>query len=188
MDAATKLRNAVVRARGVLKDFHVVPDANRWPLKLRTVAHGNYAPPAHIVALLVFAVLELDDLGSLDKIRWQALFEFRGAIFLIRDYKFGSWSLESEASDDATHALIDEIKGLLRRASKPADELLQDILHREILRSNYHLNNVYYKLQSMHEFFRRRVRTTVRLQSRPLDLSRPGTTHQTLQLNADYRR
>lgn len=187
-DQRTKLRGYIARARRILRDFHPISSLSSPRLNFRTVSHGNYDPPTHIVALLIFAVLDLEDLGGADKIRWQAVFEFRNVAFLIRDYKFGSWSLESETHDDSTGVLVEHIKRQLRLAAMPADEVLKDILQQEILRGNYHLNNVYFKLESMFAFFRDRVKASMRMLSHQPVLSPPGTPKRAQQLNQRFKK
>lgn len=58
-----------------------------------SISTGNYDPPAYIVRIILIDLLGLPDYGRMDKVWWHTLFNYKDKTFLIRDYKFGSWSI-----------------------------------------------------------------------------------------------
>jgi len=119
----------------------------------QNVSTGNYIPPAYIVAFIFLSVLEYKNHGERDKVWWHTYFQYKDLRFLVRDYKFGSWSLESRGDIVAAQSLVPEIIGKIHRASRYADRLLKKEFKRQIYRGQFYINNGYLKLRNAYEFY-----------------------------------
>jgi hypothetical protein len=119
----------------------------------KNVSTGNFDPPAYIVAFIFFYVLKFRNFGSLEKVWWHTYFQYKNTVFLIRDFKFGTWSLETKTDSEAAIALVPEIIGKIRAAARHSDRILKSKFKAEMNRGQFYLNNGYGKLRSAYEFF-----------------------------------
>lgn len=60
----------------------------------RGILGNNFDPPAYIVKIIMIVFLKLKYIRSRGKVSWYTYFKFRNYYFRIRDYKFGTWTLE----------------------------------------------------------------------------------------------
>jgi hypothetical protein len=69
------------------------PTRDEW-FSFQPVSVQNFEPPAYLVAFLFLEIMEFKDHGEMDKVWWHTFFKYKDHVFMLRDYKFGSWSLE----------------------------------------------------------------------------------------------
>jgi len=119
----------------------------------KNISTGNYDPPAYVVAFIFLYVLKFRNFGSFEKIWWHTYFQYKNTVFLIRDYKFGTWSLEAKTDSEAAIELVPEIIGKIRSAARHGDKILRSAFKAEIDKGQFYLNNGYGKLRSAYEFF-----------------------------------
>ncbi len=113
------------------------------------ISTGNFDPPAYIVAYIFFEILGFKNFGGYEKVWWHTYFRYKGHVFLIRDYKFGSWSIETNDNTGKAKKILSEVIGKIRGAAGQADKIIQRKLKEEISKENFFINNVYFKLQSL---------------------------------------
>src|SRR5215467_1071040 len=88
------------------------------------ISTQNYDPPAYMVAFVFFNGMGFHNYGEMiEKVWWHTYFSYKGHDFIIRDYKFGTWSLEARKGDADATALVPELAGKIRVASRHADNL-----------------------------------------------------------------
>lgn len=128
----------------------------------QNVSTGNIDPPAYIAAFVFLAVLKFENYGSAEKVWWHTYFKYKNFPFLIRDYKFGSWSIESKGDVEAAKRLAPEIRGKIQQASRYADKLLEREFKKNIEKGEFYINNAYHKLRNAYEFYRSETETTLK--------------------------
>jgi len=63
-------------------------------MEYTNVSTGNCEPPAYMVAFVLFSALNYQNYGGMiEKVWWHTYFTYKGSLFIIRDFKFGTWSL-----------------------------------------------------------------------------------------------
>lgn len=118
------------------------------------VSTGNYDPPSYMVAFLFLTIMDFHNYGEMiEKVWWHTYFKYKGHVYIIRDYKFGTWSLEARKEDTDAAALVPEIAGKIRAASRHADNLLQDEFKAQVSKGEFYFNNGYSKLRDAYEFY-----------------------------------
>lgn len=127
----------------------------------KNVSTGNYDPPAYIVAFVFFFVLGYKNFGGFEKVWWHTYFRYKNILFLIRDYKFGTWSLEAKTDIEAAKDLVPELKGKIRSAARHADKILKTEFKAEIEKGQFYINNGYGKLSSTYEFYLEETKAAV---------------------------
>jgi hypothetical protein len=121
--------------------------------RFKTVSWGNYKPPAYIVELIFLNILGYSNYGELEKIKWHTYFQYKNIRFMIRDYKFGTWSIEAEEKNETNEKLSIEIRNKVIKASHYLDKILYKILKQDVQKGKFYLNNVYGKLSNICSFF-----------------------------------
>lgn len=155
-----KSKSKIIEAMKGIEPFE--PPKNDSIFSYKTISSGNYDPPAYIVGYILFSILEFKDFGGfIEKVWWHTYFRYKGIIFLVSDYKFGSWSLAVRENPIVVSNLVPEIIGKIKSAANHADKILIYILKKEIEKGNFFLNNVYYKLQSAYEFFHKEAKAAL---------------------------
>jgi hypothetical protein len=127
----------------------------------KNVSTGNYDPPAYIVAFVFFFVLGYKNFGAFEKVWWHTYFRYKNIPFLIRDYKFGTWSLEAKTDIEVAKKLVPELKGKIRSAARHADNILKAEFKAEIEKGQFYINNGYGKLRSTYEFYLEETKAAV---------------------------
>ena len=130
------------------------PDGQNSVYTFSNISTGNTHPPAYIVAFVFLAMLKFENYGSAEKVWWHTYFKYKNVPFLIRDYKFGSWSLESKDDIESAKKLVPEVEGKIRRASRYADKLLEAEFKKVIQKGEFYIHNAYRKLRDAYEFYR----------------------------------
>lgn len=128
------------------------PGPGEDEMSFENVSVGNSTPPAYIVAFLFLNVLGYEDFGPSDKVWWHTFFSYRGHVFLVRDYKFGTWSLESRHRN-VSDEIVKQVVAKIQSASKHADDLLERELRKEIAQENFWIENGYLWLRETYEFY-----------------------------------
>ena len=126
------------------------------------VSAGNYDPPAYIVAFIFLHVLKYKNYGRFEKIWWHTYFTFKDLPFMVRDYKFGSWSLESRSDLSAAKKLVPELQRRIKAASHYADRLLQREFQKEIDKGAFYIKNVHGVLSRTYGFYLKELRSSLR--------------------------
>ncbi len=121
--------------------------------RFHTVSWGNYMPPAYIVELIFLGILGLPNYGEFEKIKWHTYIRYKDVCFMIRDYKFGSWSIEVEENNETTEKIATEIKEKIVKASRYLDKILYKVLKKDVEEGKFFLNNIYGKLSDICSFF-----------------------------------
>lgn len=145
----------------------------------QNISVGNYDPPAYIVQIILLGVLGLPDYGPEEKVRWRTVFNYKGKTFLIRDYKFGTWSVNSNTTDETTKEIVSEIKGKIRKASNNMDKVLQQCLKSSSEKGDFFIKNVDQTLDSIFWFFHSKAADAI-TDVRKIDDSVPGMSRQDL--------
>src|ERR1043165_3618717 len=128
------------------------PGPGEDEMSFENVSVGNTTPPAYIVAFLFLNILGYEDFGPSDKVWWHTFFSYRNRVFLVRDYKFGTWSLESRHRN-VPEEIVKEIIAKIQSASRHADDLLERELRKEIDQENFWIENGYEWLRQTYEFY-----------------------------------
>lgn len=162
----------------IFKDLKVQNPREIDPLYgFRNILLKNFDPPVYIVRLIFIDILKLKDYGKMDRVWWHTYFRFQGYDFKIRDYKFGSWTLEvnceekyiirKEIKPGIFFETIDEdsdlykVSLLILSKLKKAAKILIPYFKNEYLDDskieNYYIYNTYEKLESIYLFFKNRL-------------------------------
>lgn len=134
-------------------------DPNQLP-KFTNLKTGLMDPPAYVVRILLLGVMGFPDLGAEEKVWWQTPFRFKGQDFLVRDYKFGSWTIEAGSLADAA-PLLEELHSRIRGASGKLDTALVGELRDEVKAERYWLVNSFHRLNALYETYRDRTIASV---------------------------
>src|SRR6266581_8879885 len=89
-------------------------------------------PPAYILKLLFFPILQFTDFGREDKVTWSTFFSYKGLCFKIRDFKFETWAIEGDISQPTAKELALQIRSKIEKACKKLDLILNPFLKGEI--------------------------------------------------------
>lgn len=152
----------------------------------RNILIRNFDPPTYIVRLILLEILKLKDYGKMDKVWWHTYFEFQGFEFMIRDYKFGSWTLEAnchekyinrefikvpnEKKDIPIERIIEDsdlyktslmVQSKLKKAAKLLIPDFKEIYLDDDKIENYYIHNTYKKLDSIFLFFKTKLGETI---------------------------
>src|SRR5438552_10101434 len=129
--------------------------------KFANVETGLSDPPAYMLRLLLLGLMKFPDVGSAEKVWWQTPVRFKGQDFLIRDYKFGTWTIEAAKPSEAA-AHVAELRGRLRTACSKLDAALADELRAEVKGERYALVNSFYRLKALYDDYRGRTEESVK--------------------------
>jgi len=146
----------------ILKDFKPFQPRFDDKSKFVNVITGIYNPPAYIVQILLLGILELENYGRMDKVLWHTYFLYKGYPFMIRDYKFDTWTIEGIKRDEEIIQLAKEIQNKIIKASKVLDKILYNELKSEIENGNFYLHNLYHKLYSIYCFYEEKFLETIK--------------------------
>ena len=159
-------------------DFKEMENYN-YKNAFRNILYQNYDPPAYIVKIIMIVILKLKFVRSSGKVSWYSYFKFRQNYFKIRDYKFGTWTLEGlvdekdmgkEILNSGTPEIITEGVNkdseiykttlLIQKKIQKASKLFNKFFMRYILNTldndtvgNYYLNSSFNRLLNIYKFF-----------------------------------
>jgi len=150
MDEITKIRQ-------ILKDLTPFEPRSNDYCKYVSILTGIYNPPSYMVEILLLAILGFEDYGRMEKVLWHTYFHYKNCAFMIRDYKFGSWTIEGTGKDERVLRLAEAIRDKVIKASKVLDRALHSILKARLEKEKFYLKNVYHKLSSIYEFYEKKV-------------------------------
>jgi len=120
---------------------------------------GLTDPPGYLVRVVLIDGFGLRDYGRADKVNWQTYLGYKGHSFKVRDFKFGTWSVESRSDPDAARAIGEELVRTIQDAAAQVDRELAPLLRREIDAERYFLDNAFARLQRLYRFYASRTRT-----------------------------
>lgn len=149
------------KIRLILKDFKPFDPKSNDCSKFANILTGNYNPPSYIVQILLLGILGFKNYGRMDKVLWHTYFQYKNYSFMIRDYKFGSWTIEGAGNDKGMVQLAKEIQNKIIKSSKVLDKILYNELKSEVEKERFYLNNVYPKLSSIYKFYEQKVLDTI---------------------------
>lgn len=144
----------------IMRDFKKFTGEPRATIHLST---KNFEPPSYVVQILLLNVLRMKDYGSMEKVWWHAYFEYKNQLFMIRDYKFGTWTIEGENDQVETLDKANEIRKKIQESSKHLDKILHEMMKNQVVRGNYYLNNSFHTLLGFYKFYKRQLQYTIRL-------------------------
>lgn len=144
--------------RSVIRNFEPFEPKDEC---FENIVTGIIDPPAYIVRVLLSVTDFKVYRSNSEKVDWESYLRYKNQIFMIRDYKFGSWSIESTNKTSSTMQLAKEIKTKISRAVKLLDPLFGKALKCEIRRGNFYLNNPYIKLFYIFNFFKERLSESI---------------------------
>jgi len=140
----------------------------------RNILIKEFDPPAYIVKIIMISFLKLKYFRSSGKVSWYSYFKFSDFYFKIRDYKFGTWTLEGLVGEGQMDTEFDKNSDIyraaliLRKRIKKASILFDKIFKRNLLENinngkikTYYLNSAYNKLLSIYRFFRHNVEESI---------------------------
>lgn len=134
------------------------PDPKAEHIHYGNVSTGNSDPPAYLVAFLFLHVMGFKNYGRMEKVWWHTYFEFKGTPYLIRDYKFGTWSLEAPKDEAPDKKVVASLLRRISSAARQADKLLAEALGKQIQKGEYWINNGYRTLREAYEFYKDEIR------------------------------
>jgi hypothetical protein len=146
----------------IFKDFTSFEPKSNDYYKYVNIITVNYNPPSYVVQILLLGVLGFRNCGRMDKVLWHTYFQYKKYPFMIRDYKFGSWTIKGIQNNKKMLQLAKEILNKIIKASKVLDKVLYKELKDEIEKGNFYLNNVYHKLSSIYTFYEKKVLETIK--------------------------
>jgi len=149
------------KIRLILKDFKPFEPASNAPYEFVNISTGNFNPPSYIVQILLLEILGLKNYGRMDKVLWHTYFWYKNYPFMIRDYKFGSWTIKGLRNDEKISQLAEEIQSKIIKSSKILDKVLYNELKSEVEKERFYLNNMYSKLLSIYDFYEEKVLDTI---------------------------
>ena len=151
----------IEQIKNLFKDFKQL-DFKECPYpELVNVSTGNYYPPSYIVRIIFLGILGFKNFGRLDKVLWHTFFRYKDFTFMIRDYKFYSWTIESIREDSKTIQLVEDIKRKIFKASEILDKIIYNELKIEITKERFYLKNMYNQLLSIYQFYEDKVLATI---------------------------
>jgi hypothetical protein len=130
-----------------------IPGKENFTLGFRSVSVRNIDPPAYVMAFLFLSILKLRNFGEMEKVWWHTYFTYKGIVFLIRDYKFGTWSLEIRSDFEITDSLLRQVLGKVTAAGRQAGKILEGELAIQIQSGEFWIKNNYHSLLASYEFF-----------------------------------
>lgn len=163
MSTKPKARSDADKATAAIKELmqgFTPLDPDALP-KFANVETGLSNPPAYMLRLLLLGLMKFPDLGGAEKVWWQTPVRFKGQDFLIRDYKFGTWTIEAAKPSEAA-AHVAELQGRLRTACGKLDAALADELRAEVKGERYALINSFYRLNALYDDYRTRTEEAVK--------------------------
>jgi hypothetical protein len=144
-------RKKLIKAMQGIEIYEPKPDDSAFSYE--NVSTNNYSPPAYIVAFIFFYIFNFKSYGRMDKVLWHTFLKYKNQVFMIRDFKFGSWSLAAKENIPEAKELVPEILGKIKCASRYADRMLKRELKRKIINGDFFIKNQYYKLQGSYDFY-----------------------------------
>jgi hypothetical protein len=129
--------------------------------EFQNITTGNFLPPAYIVKIIFIGVLKLGNYGKMEKVDWHTYFRYKDHVFLIRDFKFGSWTIACNKKNEDAKEIVKELKGKIPKAARVVDKLLYKELKPEVEKENFYLTNVYHKLSSLYSFYAEKIKETI---------------------------
>ena len=93
-------------------------DAIQTKINTTNIVTGLVQPNAFYISAVLFGFMECENFGKMDKVEWHTYIKYKDKIFMIRDYKFGSWSIECEEISEETNQIASELKIKLSNAAK----------------------------------------------------------------------
>jgi hypothetical protein len=129
------------------------PRKEDFALRFRNISIRNTDPPAYVMAFLFLRILKFPNFGEMDKVWWHTYFTYKNIVFLIRDYKFGTWSLEARSDFDISGPLLRQVVGKVTTAGRQAGKMLEDELAIHIQKGEFWIKNNYHSLSASYEFF-----------------------------------
>ncbi len=149
-----------------MKDFKYIDstvDIKSEDSEWGNIKTGLYEPPEYIVKLLLLGVIKLVNLGPYtNKVYWRTQFSYRGHYFLIRDYKFGSWTIEGEHKNPEAIKLASEIESKIGKASLMLDKILKPAINDQIKKDDFYIHNEYYTLYNIFRFYRNKIKVVLK--------------------------
>jgi hypothetical protein len=147
----------------IVRIFTGISPLDNYPdiFGFHNISIRNFDPPAYIVRVVLIEILGLPDYGRMDKVWWHTIFNYKGRTFLIRDYKFGTWSIESDINDEFSNKAALEIKKKIKVASKNLDKVLFESLKRSAEGGNFFIKNLSHTLSSIYYFYVRKTKDAI---------------------------
>lgn len=122
----------------------------------------NYEIPSYIIANIFFKYLGFNNFGKDEKVWWHTFFTYKGVIFCIHDYKFGTWSINCKYKNEKEIILSNEIAGILKCASNLADEIVKQTCLDDINNKKFWIKNNYHELISLYEYYKHELKNKLK--------------------------
>lgn len=158
--STSKSKPKVRKILKILKDFKKVTEYPSIPTQ--NISIQNIEPPSYIVQILLLNVLNLKNFGPMDKVLWHTFFEFEGQTFMIRDYKFGSWTIEGNIKKSGNKTRAKKIHKKIQDSSKHIDQVLSEMMNIQVKRGNFSINNSFNKLFKFFVFYKTEVDAAIK--------------------------
>jgi hypothetical protein len=129
------------------------PTSQEHLYAFENVSVRNSDPPAYIVAFMFLNVLGYRNFGRAEKVWWHTFFKYRSHVFLVRDYKFGTWPLETKKGSNPPAEIVQQVLAKIQSAARQSDELLEIELKKKIQSEQFWLHNRYSALRSTFDFY-----------------------------------
>jgi len=109
-------------------------------------------------------VLKYKDFGPEDKVWWHTFLKYKKHNFLIRDYKFGTWSLEIQNSKPISknEEIATELVAKIKSAASHANTLLSKELKKEVDKERFWINNSFLPLKDAYYFYLKEAKKSIK--------------------------
>ncbi|MGO9738796.1 MAG: hypothetical protein ACLPVO_15385, partial [Desulfomonilaceae bacterium] len=126
------------------------------------ISAGNDDPPAYVVAFLFLNVLKFKNYGPWrEKTWWHTYLLFKGTPYILRDFKFGTWTLGAPKTADVDKNVVQELVHRIRSAGRQADKLLKEELLAKVDKGECWINNFYGTLRGAFNYYQEDVRAAL---------------------------
>jgi hypothetical protein len=145
----------------ILRDVKPLEAKKLDMFKYKNISVRNFDPPGYIVRMVLIDILGLKDYGRHDKVNWHTYLQFKNINYMVRDYKFGSWSIESDTADKDTCNCAEELKKKILIAENNIDKILYDYLKQHVEQGNYYIKNLNDMLSSLFDFYLNKTQESI---------------------------
>jgi hypothetical protein len=115
-------------------------------------------PPSYIVKILLFKILDFNNYGPMDKVEWHTYVRYKDNVFMLRDWKRTTWTIEGVTANLSNSKLSVEIVSKIKKSSAILDKFLQLELSFQILKGDFYIRNQLNRMLGIYKFYTKLVR------------------------------
>jgi len=149
-----KIQNILPELKKSLKSISDVDLEAQNDLSFKTLKMKIKKPHPYMFFILFNEIgFKIHGQNIFQKSLWHVVLKYKGHYFLVNE-RFFSIQVFSEEHSEVTEKLVDELFKLLIIACERLDVLLLDFFKAEIKLNRCYINNVYWNVKRVYEFFR----------------------------------